>query len=170
VIAALPAPARVVGGIEATLLGPSSERGAKAKSTSRQQAVMARREVVKRGAGEGLYVSEEGYVLEGVSSNVFVVRDGLMLTPLTEDCLPGITRGRVLELACDAGIPAVEAPLESATLMGAAEVFVTNAVQGLRRVAKIDGTEVGAAEPEGVFATLLTLYESDRRAMAGAVS
>lgn len=168
VIAALPAPARVAGGIEVTLLGPPSERGAKAKSTSRQQAVLARRQVEKRGAGEGLYVSREGHVLEGVSSNVFVVNDGILLTPPVEHCLPGITRGRVLELARDASISAAEAPLEWAALTGAEEVFVTNAVQGLRRVAKIDGVEVGAADPEGVFATLLTLYEADRRAMVAA--
>jgi branched-subunit amino acid aminotransferase/4-amino-4-deoxychorismate lyase len=168
VIAALPAPTRAAGGIEATLLGPPSDRGAKAKSTSRQQAVLARRQVEKRGAGEGLYVSEEGCVLEGVSSNVFVVRDGRLLTPPAEHCLPGITRGRVLELARDAGISTAEAPLDSRELMDAAEVFVTNAVQGLRRVAKIDGTEVGAADPEGAFATLLDLYEADRRAVVGA--
>ncbi len=167
VIAALPAPARVVGGVEATLLGPPSERGAKAKSTSRQQAVLARRQVVKRGAQEGLYVSEGGHVLEGVSSNVFVVSNGILITPPAEHCLPGITRGRVLELARDAGISAVESPLESGALRDADEVFVTNAVQGLRRVAKIDGAEVGAADPEGAFATLLERYEADRRAVVG---
>ena len=169
-IAALPAPPRVLGGIEATLLGAPSELGAKAKSTSRQQAVLARREVVRRGAGEGLYVSAEGHVLEGVSSNVFVVSKDIVLTPPTEDCLPGITRGRVLELARHAGVRVVEAPLESATLMGAAEVFVTNAVQGLRRVATVDGTGVGVVDPEGVFATLLELYERDRRAALGGLS
>jgi branched-subunit amino acid aminotransferase/4-amino-4-deoxychorismate lyase len=166
VIAVLLAPPRVVGGIEATLLGPPSEPGAKAKSTSRQQAVLARRQVEKRGAGEGLYLSEDGHVLEGVSSNVFVVSDGMMLTPPVENCLPGITRGRVLELAGHAGISAVQAPLALGALIDADEVFVTNAVQGLRRIAKIDGTNVGAANPEGVFATLLTLYEADRRARA----
>lgn len=165
VIAALPAPARPAGGIVATLLGPPGERGGKAKSTSRQRAVLARREVVKRGAGEGLYVSEEGHVLEGVSSNVFVVHDGVMLTPPAEDCLPGITRGRVLELARDAAISAVEAPLDSATLMAAAEVFVTNAVQGLRRVVAVDGTRLDVS-PDGVVATLMALYEADRRVMA----
>lgn len=170
VIAVLPAPARVTGGIEVTLLGPPSERGAKAKSTSRQQAVLARRRVDKRGSGEGLYVSEEGHVLEGVSSNVFVVNDGILLTPPVEHCLPGITRGRVLELAREAGISTAEAPLEPSGLMRAKEVFVTNAVQGLRRVATIDGTGVGVANPDGVFATLLMLYEADRQAVAGAVA
>jgi branched-subunit amino acid aminotransferase/4-amino-4-deoxychorismate lyase len=170
VIAALPAPPRAVGGIEATLLGPPSELGAKAKSTSRQQAVLARRQVEKRGAGEGLYVSGDDHVLEGVSSNLFVVSDGRLLTPPAEHCLPGITRGRVLELARDGGIARVETPLESGEVRDAEEVFVTNAVQGLRRVTTIDGGPVGAADPEGAFARLLELYEADRRAVAGAVA
>src|SRR5215471_1543714 len=53
-IAALPAPARSDAGIRATLLGAPSEIGAKAKSTSRQQAVLARRRVQRQGAGEGI--------------------------------------------------------------------------------------------------------------------
>jgi branched-subunit amino acid aminotransferase/4-amino-4-deoxychorismate lyase len=168
VIAALPAPPRAPGGIEATLLGPPGEPGATAKSTSRQQAVLARRDVEKRGAGEGLYVSEEGHVLEGVSSNMFVVSGGRLLTPPTKHCLPGITRGRVLELAQEAGAQATEGPVEVDLLMGAEEVFVTNAVQGLRRVTKIDGVVVGAADPDSVFATLMGRYEADRRAMVAA--
>jgi branched-subunit amino acid aminotransferase/4-amino-4-deoxychorismate lyase len=168
VIAALPAPARVAGGIEATLLGPPTERRAKAKSTSRQQAVLARREVEKRGAGEGLYVSEEGYVLEGVSSNAFVVRDGRLLTPPAEHCLPGITRGRVLELAKEDGVEVEETPVDLDLLMGAEEAFVTNAVQGLRCVAAIDGADIGAASTDGVVAALMALYDADRRALFAA--
>ncbi|HEY2631572.1 MAG TPA: aminotransferase class IV [Solirubrobacteraceae bacterium] len=166
VIAALHAPARVSGGVEATLLGPPSERGATAKSTSRQQAVLARRRVEKRGAAEGLYVSQEGYVLEGVSSNLFVVSGGRLLTPPAEHCLPGITRGRVLELAVQRGVEVAESPVEVDLLMGAEEVFVTNAVQGLRRLSAIDGTNIGVVGPDGVLVGLMALYDADRTAVA----
>jgi len=170
VIAALPAPPRVdaAGGIEATLLGPPSERGATAKSTSRQQSVLARRQVVKRGAGEGLYVSEGGHVLEGVSSNLFVVSKGRLSTPPAEHCLPGITRGRMLEIAGETEVEVTERPVEVDLLTGAEEAFVTNAVQGLRRLTAIDGTRIGAASPDGVCARLMALYDADRRAMARA--
>jgi branched-subunit amino acid aminotransferase/4-amino-4-deoxychorismate lyase len=166
VIAALPAPPRPHAdrGIEATLLQPPSERGAKAKSTSRQQAVMARRRVDRLGAGEGLYVSESGRVLEGVSSNVFLVACDTLLTPPAGDCLPGITRARLLELARDAGLKALETPVEVGSLMSADEVFVTNAVQGPRLVRAIDGASIGIQSPESVLARLLALYEADRRA------
>jgi branched-chain amino acid aminotransferase len=164
VIAALPASSRADSGIQATLLGPPSELGAKAKSTSRQQAVLARRLVQKRGAGEGLYVSAEGHVLEGVSSNVFAVRDDRLLTPPAEHCLPGITRARLLELAADDGLSTLQAPLEIDVLMGADEAFVTNAVQGVRSLRAIDGAAIGKPDAEGVFARLAGLYEADRRA------
>jgi branched-subunit amino acid aminotransferase/4-amino-4-deoxychorismate lyase len=164
VIAALPAPPRADAGIQATLLGPPCEIGAKAKSTSRQQAVLARRRVERRGAGEGIYVSEEGHVLEGVSSNVFAVSDGRLLTPPAEQCLPGITRARLLELAAEAGLSTFQAPLELDALMGAEEAFVTNAVQGVRSLCAIDGAPIGGPDVEGVGKRLAGLYEADRRA------
>ncbi len=172
VIAALPAPARAGadGGIEATLLPPPGERGAKTKSTSRQQVVLARRRVDRRGAGEGVYVSESGHVLEGVSSNVFVVRHGRLLTPPAEQCLPGITRARLLELARDAGLTAIETPVVLGALMDAEEAFVTNAVQGPRPVRAIDGAAVGTPSFDGVFAKLLALYDADRRGLVGSAA
>ncbi len=172
VIAALPPPARAGadGGIEATLLPPPGERGAKAKSTSRQQAVLARRRVDRRGAGEGVYVSESNHVLEGVSSNVFVVRHGRLLTPPAEECLPGITRARLLELARDAGLTALETPVEVGVLMDAEEAFVTNAVQGPRMVRAIDGAAVGTPSSDGLLARLLALYDADRRAVVESIA
>jgi branched-subunit amino acid aminotransferase/4-amino-4-deoxychorismate lyase len=171
VIAALPAPARACAdhGIEATLLEQRGERSAKAKSTSWQQAVLARRRVDRRGADEGIYVSESGHVLEGVTSNIFAVVKNTLLTPHISESLPGITRARLLELARDAGVATREAPLELDVLMDADEVFVTNAVQGLRSVCAIDGTAIGTRDSDGMFASLLGSYEDDRGAMIGAV-
>jgi branched-chain amino acid aminotransferase len=101
-------------------------------------------------------------VLEGTASNVFALSGGRLLTPPAEDCLPGITRGRVLELAQQDGIEAIEAPLDVETLVNAQEAFVTNAVQGLRPIARIDGRPLGSER--GVFARLANLYEADRAA------
>jgi branched-chain amino acid aminotransferase len=141
---------------------------AKAKSTSWQQAVIARRGVDRVGAGEGIYVSEEGHVLEGVSSNIFVVEKNRLLTPHVSECLPGVTRARLLELAQNAGLRALEATLELDALMNADEVFITNAVQGLRPVGSIDGESIGGLGTDSVFSTLLDLYQEDRGAMQGA--
>jgi branched-subunit amino acid aminotransferase/4-amino-4-deoxychorismate lyase len=163
VIAALPAPLRICAndGIEAALLQMQRGSAAKAKSTSWQQAVLARRRVAQLGASEGIYVSADGLVLEGVASNVFVVENDRLLTPRVSECLPGITRARLIELARGVGMTALEAPLDVATLMTADEVFVTNAVQGLRLVCAVDGIAVGAQARDSVFVRLHGLYEED---------
>jgi branched-chain amino acid aminotransferase len=164
VIAALPAPPRraAAEGIEVALIGPPAERGAMAKSTSRQAAVLARRAVDRAGADEGIYVCEQERVLEGVSSNVFVLQGGVLLTPPVEDCLPGITRGRLLELAPECGVEAVQAPLTVKCLLSAEQAFVTNAVQGLRAIRAVDGRPVGAGGGAAAFAALAARYDADR--------
>jgi len=164
VIAALPTQplARADQAIAATVLGRRRERRAAAKSTSWQPAVLARRRVQRCGADEGIYVSASGRVLEGVASNVFAVVDGVPVTPPARQCLPGITRARVLELAQAHGLPAHEAPLELDALMRADEVFVTNAVQGLRAIDTVSGVAIGRQGPGGVFDTLHRLYALDR--------
>jgi branched-subunit amino acid aminotransferase/4-amino-4-deoxychorismate lyase len=166
VIAVLPAPAgaRVRKDIEVTLLEQYSESPRIAKSTSWQHAVRARRQVVKGGADEGLYVSPGGHLLEGVTSNVFVFDGEQLLTPPICDCLPGITRGRLLELARADGLAVSERALDRGTLMRAALAFVTNAVQGLRKVRSVSGTTIGSHDGDRVFDTLCRLYEEDRRA------
>jgi branched-subunit amino acid aminotransferase/4-amino-4-deoxychorismate lyase len=148
------------GGPHPRLASPS--RRAAAKSTSWQAAVLDRRRVEARGADEGLYVSSSDRVLEGVSSNVFVIAGGRLLTPPAAACLPGITRARVLELARAQGVPVLEAPLPLDALMQAEEVFVTNAVHGPRVVASVAGTAVGRRSAKGLFQMLRRLYELDR--------
>ena len=170
VIAALPAPPRVCvdQGLQATLLKNGGEHCPRAKSTSWQQAVLARRQVNRLGADEGIYVSPAGHILEGVTSNIFVVDKNTLLTPPISESLPGITRARLLELARSAGHTALEATLEIDVLLNAEEAFVTNAVQGLRSIDTVDGTEIGSKAAGGMFASLHGLYEEDRGVMVGA--
>jgi branched-chain amino acid aminotransferase len=168
VVAALPAPsrARANEGIAVALLERDVEaRAVAAKSTSWQKAVLDRRLVTRREAEEGIYLAADGRVLEGVSSNVFALVGEHLLTPPVRDCLPGITRARLLELAPHVGIAVSEARIELEDLLGAREVFVTNAVQGLRSVATIAGTAIGGLDSSsGVFAALRRGYEEDRAA------
>ncbi len=167
VIAALPVPSRgsVAEAVDVALLQSPTARGSSAKSTSRQSAVLALRAVEPAGCREAVYV-RDGRVLEGISSNVFAVCGGCLLTPPVEDCLPGITRGRVLELAAKSGLPLAETVLTVAQLLDCQELFITNAVQGLRAVRTVDGRPIAAPDdrPNGVFEALLDLYEADRLA------
>jgi branched-subunit amino acid aminotransferase/4-amino-4-deoxychorismate lyase len=169
-ISVLPAPPAVEGsGLHATLLHGCPAPHRTVKSTSWQHAVMARRRVQRSGADEGIYVSTDGRVLEGVTSNVFVVRDQVMVTPRTAECLPGITRSRLLELSREAGIEVHEQAVSLEELDQADEVFLTNAVQGLREVSSIEGGAVACGLGESLFARMCELYREDRGVMAGAV-
>jgi branched-subunit amino acid aminotransferase/4-amino-4-deoxychorismate lyase len=170
VVAVLPVPsrARASKGIRVALLERDVEaRAVAAKSTSWQKAVLDRRLVSRRDADEGIYVAADGRVLEGVSSNVFAVVGERLLTPPVRDCLPGITRARLLELAPHVGATVSETRIELEQLLRAEQVFVTNAVQGLRSVETIAGTAIGGRNSStGVFAALRRRYEEDRSAVA----
>jgi branched-subunit amino acid aminotransferase/4-amino-4-deoxychorismate lyase len=140
------------------------------KSTSWQHSVLASRRVAADGASEGIYVRDGKWVLEGVSSNVFVLERGVLSTPPLGECLAGITRARVLELAAAAGIPTRESMLDLARLKRAELVFVTNAVQGLRSLASLEGDALGGRGGQESFFELCDLYQRDRQACAALAS
>ena len=76
------------------------------KTTSRMAWDLAREQARAVGVDEALLVSPDGHVLEGAASNVFVVRDGALLTPpLAQHVLPGVTRAIVIGLCAALGVP-----------------------------------------------------------------
>lgn len=94
-----------------------------------------------------------GRVAEATVANVFLVRDGALVTPwLTDGLLAGITRDSVLTLARELGVPATEGPVEVADLLAADEVFLTGTASELVPVASVDGRAYPARRP--VFAAL----------------
>ncbi len=102
------------------------------------------------GADEALLTTPDGRVLEGTRSNVFVVRDGTLLTPPADgSILVGVTRGVVLELALAAGIPTQEAAITAETIAGATELFVTGSVSEIRPVAEVRGHFTAAGTVPG---------------------
>jgi len=95
----------------------------------------------KAGAHEAFYVSPEGYVTEGVTSNVLVVQGKRLMTPVV-DCLPGITKGGVRPLAEAAGLVWYECNLTRDDLYTADEVWITSAVRELMPVVAVDGKRI----------------------------
>jgi branched-chain amino acid aminotransferase len=88
--------------------------------------ILALAEARGRGDDEAIMCDQGGSIAEGSSSNVFWVSDGVLHTPsLAVGLLAGITRGRVLELAKDAGIAAREGSFAADELRGASEAFIT---------------------------------------------
>lgn len=106
--------------------------------------VLAKQQAVAAGAFDAIFIAETGEVREGTSSNLFMVKDGILSThPLTQRILPGITRQVVLELAREAGLTVEERYDDQAFLMAADEVFLTGTVTEVLPITRIDGKPVG---------------------------
>jgi branched-chain amino acid aminotransferase len=110
--------------------------------------LLALREAKARGAQEALVVDPGGHVVEGASSNVFVVRAGRVVTPPeSAGILAGITRAHVLAAARDLGLPTDERDLVAGDVQGADEVFVTSSIRELLPVVLADGRSIGSGLP-----------------------
>jgi 4-amino-4-deoxychorismate lyase len=111
------------------------------KHCNRLEQVLARREWTDPGITEALMFSSSGALVSGTLSNVFLTRGSKLLTPLVDRCgVAGVMRGLVLELAAAVGITAEERRLDAADLEAADEVFLTNALIGIRPVGELGGT------------------------------
>ena len=136
------------------------------KSLNYLNSVMAKREARLRGADEGLILNLQGHVAEASVANVFMVVDGVLVTPPSVDgALPGITRKTVLELARNLGIPCMERSINPAELMRAQEVFLTGSGARMVGVARLDGVPIGTDE-RPVLARLDTAFVAFTRSEA----
>ena len=105
------------------------------KTTSSLLYVMAGLHKKQNGLDDAMVLNQHGFLCESISSNVFVVYDKQIYTPaLSEGCIAGVMRSVVMDLAKSNGISIVEAQINPEILKEAEEVFVTNAVGGIRWV------------------------------------
>ncbi|MCM3639477.1 aminodeoxychorismate lyase [Sporosarcina luteola] len=87
---------------------------------------------------EGIFLTADGYVAEGVTSNVFWVKDGALYTPSTETgILPGLTRGFLLKLGAEAGMAIHIGLFTKSDVEQADEVFVSNSIQELVPISSV---------------------------------
>lgn len=109
--------------------------------------VLAKTEAQRRGCHEAIFVSDGGEVRECTTSNVFIVRDGRLMTPpRTESVLHGVTRGFLLECAAGIGVPVDEKHFNVDVLMGADEVFISSTAVDVLGVTMIDDRPIGRGE------------------------
>ena len=99
-----------------------------------------------------IILNQEGRVAEVISSNIFVIKNGEVSTPsLEEGCVAGVTREWLIEKMKDQGILVEETSLSIENLYSADEVFVSNAIQGVRKVSKADDVEFLSELVEELF-------------------
>lgn len=109
------------------------------KHLCRLEQVLAGQELSEKDAEEGVLLDERGLVVSGVACNLFMVRDGGLLTPdLSHSGVCGVMRRAVLERATRLGVRAATAELHPADLQRADEIFLTNAVFGIWPVRQLD--------------------------------
>lgn len=119
---------------------------AEIKSTNYLTKMIARLEVTGKKADEGLLQNRDGFILEGTATNLFVVKDGCLFTPpLSDGCLPGITRWVVMGLAEKLKIKCREKSIHLEDLRGVDEVFLTGSTSEILPVREIAGTFKKAA-------------------------
>ena len=127
---------------------------------------MAKMEAKARGCDDAWLV-EDGKVTEGSSNNVYIVKDGVIVTrELSHDILHGITRAAVLRLAKEAQMRIEERSFTIAEAQAADEAFATSASAFVMPVVGIDGVSVGDGAPGPVAKRLREIYLEESRKTA----
>ncbi len=109
------------------------------KSINYLEAILARREALSEQADDTLFFNTQGHVTETTCANVFLISKNELITPpLTDGVLPGVTRGRILSLCDQLKIGYKERSVTSGMMERADAVFVTNSLQGIRGVCRLD--------------------------------
>lgn len=134
------------------------------KSTSLLAAVMLREQAERAGAIEAILI-RDGLVTEGAASNIFLVRDSVLITPPKgQFILPGITRDLVLELAHKHAIAVQERNVKEGELSQAHEVWITSSTNEIKPVGSINGVAV-IGTPGPMYQQMYDLYERYKQAV-----
>ena len=125
---------------------------------------LLRQQAIDQGAAEAILV-RDGVVTEGAASNIFVVKNGHLVTPPKGPfILPGITRDLVVEIARTKGIPCDELPVKTEILLSADEVWLTSSTKEILPITRIDGRPVGNGKPGPMHAKMFALYKEYKQA------
>ena len=122
--------------------------------------VLAGDEARRNGHDEAIFLNNDGHVAEGASCNLFMVRDGKLITPpATDNILEGITRSSIMDLArYELGLEVVERSIDRSELYVCDEVFFTGTAVEVAPVTQIDHRPVGGGQIGSVTAALRSLY------------
>jgi branched-chain amino acid aminotransferase len=130
------------------------------KSLNYLNNILAKIEVGRAGAHEGLMLNQHGYVTEATGDNVFICRNGEIVTPpLHAGILGGITRQVVIDLAPEMGLPLREENLTMYDVYSSDECFLTGTAAEIVPVRKVDGREIGDGRPGPITKRLMARFK-----------
>jgi branched-chain amino acid aminotransferase len=129
------------------------------KSLNYLNNIFAKIEAMQANAAEALMLNEQGYVAECTADNVFIIKAGQLFTPpVAAGSLRGITRGAVLDLATEIGVPTSEPELTRYDIFTADECFLTGTAAELVPVVRVDSRVIGDGRPGPVTLRLLERF------------
>jgi len=138
-----------------------NETGALPKTGNYQENMLAYKIAKEAGVDDALMVNNDGFVTEGTTSNVWMVKNNILLTPpLSAGILDGLTRKTLLEMASCSKLPVklIEENLTKKDFLDAEECFITSTTRNLVPVTSIDGQKIGSGKPGSVTIDLLNRY------------
>ena len=124
---------------------------------------LAKTEAVSSGFDEALLMNTRGKVSEASGMNLFIVRDGDLITPgVDQDILEGITRASVIELAKSMGLNVIERPVDKTELFIADEVFLTGTAAKITPIRQLESTILSSQRPvmDALRQRLIAITES----------
>lgn len=133
-------------GINAEIIGTHNERSAIAgiKTLNYLAFIMARFRAKEEGFDDAILTNTKGYITEGATSNIFLIKEGVLITPAPESgILPGITRGVIINIAKTLKIPVREKTVSRKELLNADEVFFTSSLAEVLPVTKVGSKRIG---------------------------
>jgi len=140
------------------------------KSNNLLNNALAMQEAFKRGAYEGVMRNYKGQLAECTQSNLFIVKNGVAMTPpLDAGLLPGITREFLFEVGADVGITVRDAELHDDDLLGADEAFLTSTTREAVPIVQVDDRTIGSGSPGPVTRALLDGYRRRAQELTRAV-
>lgn len=126
--------------------------------------ILAKIEADVAGVDEALMLDLHGFVAETNATNVFLVREGELVTPTPDACLPGITRAIVIELAAADEVQVIERNVSLSEVYTADEVFTTGTMGELTPVFEVDGRVIGSGKIGPLTKRLRDLHSERTRA------
>lgn len=139
-----------------------SQRMADIKSGSLIHQVLAAREAKAKKAFEAVLLTPDEKLSDGITSNIYLVRAGKLMTPSHDaGIVEGITRGVILDLCRSLGLPVVEGFFPVSEIHGADEMFLTSTTREVVPIVRVNGRHIGDGRPGPVTKRLLEAYRSD---------
>jgi len=122
------------------------------------------RQVAREAGADEAILNRDGKITEGAASNLFIVKDGKIITPAKDECLlPGITRDLILEIAADAKLDFSEADISPEQLQDADEIWLTSSTKEILPVTLLDDKPVGDGKPGPCWKDMLDRYQKHKQ-------